>query len=465
MRAGGMRLRRRATTGETRAPVSAEPRALLEDITSGRDRYADLLRVGSILLVVLGHWLLAVILVRAGALVTGQLLAMVPRTRPLTWLFQVMPVFFLVGGFANLGSWERSRADGEPFAVWLRRRAGRLLGPLVPLLLLWAVLAVALGALGLPGDLVATVAETALLPAWFLVVYGGIIALVPVTAALHRRFGAGVLLVMLLLIAAIDVAHHRQVPGVGYANYLVAWAGIHQLGYFWDHPRLRRGPLMPLAVAAAGIVATGLLIRLAGYPVSMVGVPGLVRQNTSPPTVALVMFALGQIGLLLAARPAVERWLRRDRVYGVVARMGSVVLTVFLWHMTALIAVAALLHPIGFWPRFERVDGGWWALRPLWILLCALALIGLVALFRRFEMLDEPLPHHGRLRALAGLAAALIGLAMVMVDGIYRPYRTWKLPLGALGLLLLGLGSLGVLRRGRAAAAIGGGDAPASGGR
>jgi fucose 4-O-acetylase-like acetyltransferase len=105
-----------------------------------RDRYADFLRVLSISLVVLGHWLAAVVLVRDGELVTGRLHALVPWTQWLTWVFQVMPVFFIVGGFVNARSWSRAARDKQSWSAWTRRRCQRLLVPLFPLVAFWVLL-------------------------------------------------------------------------------------------------------------------------------------------------------------------------------------------------------------------------------------------------------------------------------------------------------------------------------------
>jgi hypothetical protein len=125
---------------------------------------------------------------------------------------------------------------------------------------------------------------------------------------------------------------------------------------------------------------------------------------------------------------------------------GSVVLTVFLWHMTALVIVAAALVPTGVWPQFATVDGTWWALRPVWVLACTATLVVLVALFRRFEELRDPVPRPGRLRALGGLVATVTGIALIMTGGLHAPDQTLGVPVGALGVFLLGLGALGVLR-------------------
>ncbi|MDQ3974812.1 MAG: acyltransferase, partial [Actinomycetota bacterium] len=133
-------------------PTAARPaRADIAALTpADRNRYADLLRVAAIVVVVLGHWLLAVVTVRDGRLEGANLLALVPATQWLTWVFQVMPVFFFVGGYANAAAWTRARRRGDGYADWVRARAARLLRPTVPVLVLWVTLAAALAVVGVP---------------------------------------------------------------------------------------------------------------------------------------------------------------------------------------------------------------------------------------------------------------------------------------------------------------------------
>ena len=75
--------------------------------TEARNRYVDFLRALSILAVVAGHWLIAAPYFENGLPAYSHLLDLAPWSRWLTWLFQVMPVFFFVGGFSNGVSWER----------------------------------------------------------------------------------------------------------------------------------------------------------------------------------------------------------------------------------------------------------------------------------------------------------------------------------------------------------------------
>jgi hypothetical protein len=420
-------------------------RRIEESTPEDRDRAADLYRVAAIALVVLGHWVVAVIEVDDGELVPRQLLQVVPQTQPLTWLFQVMPVFFFVGGKVNAGSWARARTQREPWAVWVRRRSRRLLGPMAPLLALWIPLALILGEIGVEQSLVARAAEMALLPLWFLVVYLLVIALVPATLALHRRIGWWGLLGALVLIVVVDRLELAGVPLVGYANYLLVWGGAHQLGYLWADGRLPRSAGRMWGLAALAFAVTLALVRWGGYPSSMVAVWGEDRHNTDPPTVALAVFACVQFAVLMAIRPHVERWLQRSSRYVPVVVAGSVVLTVFVWHMTALVVVASVTYGAGLWPETAGIDTTWWLLRPVWVALCALVLAALVTVFRRFEELRDPLPRPGRLRAALGVLATLLGLAAILIGGVYVPERAANVPVVAIAVLGVGLAVLGVL--------------------
>ena len=74
----------------------AQAKSLAEKTPIERNRYVDFLRAVSILMVVTGHWLVAAPWIQDGNFVAGDLLEMRPTTQWLTWIFQVMPIFFFV---------------------------------------------------------------------------------------------------------------------------------------------------------------------------------------------------------------------------------------------------------------------------------------------------------------------------------------------------------------------------------
>src|SRR3972149_4205714 len=61
-----------------------------------------------------------------------------------TWLFQVMPVFFFVGGFSNLVTYDSFKRRGESTGAFVRSRVGRLLRPSLVFLGFWLVVPVAM---------------------------------------------------------------------------------------------------------------------------------------------------------------------------------------------------------------------------------------------------------------------------------------------------------------------------------
>lgn len=410
-----------------------------------RNRFADLLRVASIVVVVVGHWLIGVVLVRDGEWVVGRLLEFVPEVRWATWVFQVMPVFFFVGGYANAASWAAAAGRGTPWAVWVRRRARRLLRPVLPLLAVWVPVAALLGVLGVPGELLQLGTQAAFVPAWFLAAYLLVVAAAPATYTAHRRWGLAALVGLVAVAVAVDVAYLAGVPAVGYSNFLWVWAAVHQLGYVWHDGRLPR-PAWGVALAVAAYALLAGLVAAGAYPAAMVGVEPGQRSNNSPTSVALFVLGVAQFGLVAAVRGPVERWLARSRAWAAVVVAGSAAMTVYLWHQTALVVVAALTIPTGVWPTTSTVDLRWWLLRPLWLALCGAALFALVRVFARFERAGPPQPRPGRVRAAVGLAATCAGLGLLVTGGLHDPSRTAGVPLTALGVLLAGLGALGVIR-------------------
>ena len=149
-----------------------------------RDRTVDLMRAVSITVVVLWHWTGSVTHRRDGVIVMPNPVDQVPLLWLATWLGQVMPVFFLVGGFANLAAWDRVEGSTRAF---LRLRLTRLLRPTAVFLGVWAVLEVLLlvAVPDYPGVL--SYGLVVAVPLWFLAAYVWVVLVVPLTAVAHRR--------------------------------------------------------------------------------------------------------------------------------------------------------------------------------------------------------------------------------------------------------------------------------------
>ncbi|MFC4530506.1 acyltransferase family protein [Sphaerisporangium dianthi] len=436
--------------------VVQEMRRAAELTPAGRDRHVDLIRAVAIAAVVFGHWLV-VYVTRNGSGLTGRsVLELVPWTHPLTWIFQVMPLFFLVGGFANAASLTSHLARGGDGTGWALGRAARLVQPTTVLLCGLAATAFAARSLGAAPATVGTAVWLASIPLWFLVAYIAVVFLTPLTHALHRRAGLAVPVALTVLVGADDVARLGfGVPYVGPANYLMAWLAVHQLGFAVQDGRLPSRRRVALPLAAAGLAALVLLTVAGPYPVSMVGVTGERVQNTAPPTLALLALAVTQTGIALALRDLGNRWLRRPGPWTAVVAVNSVIMTLFLWHMTAVVAAVVLLYGTGLMPAAAPGSPLWLLLRLPWLACLAVILAVLVAAFGRFERrASRPAraePAGGAWATtltVAGAAAVVSGLLGVALAGP-SDHGPTGLPWGVLLTYLSGATLLALVRRHR----------------
>ena len=337
-------------------------------------------------------------------------------------LFQVMPVFFLVGGYSNAASWDAARRAGTPYGAWIAGRARRLIGPIVPLILAWAALAFVFRLFGVSYDIIRQGSILALVPMWFLAVYLLVVLLVPITRAAWTRFGIWSYWTLVALAVIVDVLrfHDGHRPAVGWVNYLFVWVAMHQLGYLWRDGRLA-GPRHALPWLVGGALAWIGLTRYGPYPISMVGVPGDEVSNTLPPDVLLLALGAAQTGLVLALEGPMRRLLDRSRVWAATVLVNGTIMTVYLWHLTVLallVGLAKLAGGIGL--RLPPGSEAWWLARIPWLAALAAGMALLLPLVGRFERASPP-PASFRPsapRVLAGAALVSAGIAYLTLGGI-----------------------------------------------
>lgn len=416
------------TAAAPAAAPAAEPASLEVLTPATHDRWVDALRVGSLLVVVLGHWLMGALTPDGRA---TNVLAQVPALQPLTWVLQVMPLFFLVGGVAHAHALASAARVGGTrqgrYAAFVRSRTGRLLRPTVAYLLVWVGLALAARATGLAsglhGGLVGGALSLSTQLLWFVGIYLGVAALAPATHAWHRR--ARLRAVLALVAGAVVVDAVRFTTGetlVGTLNFALVWLALHQLGYCWKDGLLTRR----VAWTMVGTGFGGLLLAVTAgpYPVSMVGVPGEAVSNMAPPTLALLAQGVGLCGVAVLLRGPMARVLARPRAWRAVVVAGSVSMTVFLWHLTALMSVMLVVRLAGI-ELPEPGTAGWWLTRPVWVAVLLVPTALLVLAARRF---DAPRPtsreafaQNGsgadRLAAL-GVAVVVLGVMTVSITGV-----------------------------------------------
>jgi Acyltransferase family len=351
-----------------------------------RDRAVDALRALAIAGVIGGHWLVT-------ALVTGSSqhgtvlhddspLASMPWLAPVSWIFQTLAVFFLVGGYAAA----RSYRGG--YLPWLRKRMIRLARPVAALVAVWIPVTVGMLLAGVAATTVHTVLFLVISPLWFLGVYAVLTALTPAAVGLVRRFGAWAAAFPAGVVAVTDLVRFGlHGPGwVGWVNVVAGWLVPYLLGVAWALGYLR-GRRVPALMLAGGAAATAALIAWAGYPASMVGVNGAHISNLNPPTLAAVTFGIAQCGLALLLRDRLARLMRRPLAWAGIALVNLSAMTLFLWHQTAFITVSSAGLLAGRVPGLLTAPAGglWVAERLAWLPVFAIMLSGLWLAFRRME--------------------------------------------------------------------------------
>jgi hypothetical protein len=331
-----------------------------------RDRAIDVLRAAAIAGVVLGHWLVTAVVQRAdGHLADDSPLTYLPAFTPASWLLQPLAIFFLVGGWAAARGYGRAAARGTGYARWLTQRWVRLLRPIGAFAAVWIAVWIGMVVTGTPSGTIRTLTRLAYSPLWFILVYAALTALTP----LVLRHGLRVAACAAVVVAGTDAAWYAAGPDgwsatARWLNLPMGWLVPYALGAAWAGGRLtRRRGALALVVLGAG--ATVALVRYAGYPASMVGVPGGGMSNLNPPSLAAVSFGLAQCGAAILLAPALRRLAGRARtVWAVVATVNLSAITVFLWHQTALLLTT--LVPLAFGMHLAGLQTA--PDRPAWVL-------------------------------------------------------------------------------------------------
>ena len=398
----------------------------VETARPARNLAVDFYRASGVVAIVIGHWLAGSVTYHDGQFGRENPLLDMPWTQWLTWIFQAVPVFFFVAGYAGAVSWAHRRdADSFSRQAWIRHRLARVLGPTTVYVALLSVLVVVLQARHVSGTVLEYAGWAVAMHLWFLAVYVLVVSLTPVAVAAHRRWGLMVptgLAAGVVLIDVVSLAGH--VPYVGSLNYLLCWGLLYQLGIAW-HGGLLAGR-RPVLIAAGSAVALALLIRVGPYPVSMIGVPGQPIENTTPPTVAMMAFACTQAGLAMALAAVLDRVLHHGTVQRVLSTANANVMALYLWHMVPVVIVAIVAYPAGLIPQPPEGSAAWWLVRLEWItILSVVTAVELLLLWWQRRIFAVPLPtfglplgdRWGEAVMLTGAVLAAVGLHLLAQGG------------------------------------------------
>ena len=364
-------------------PAPAHPVQDVRGAIAQRDLVVDLIRTACVVLVVVVHiTMVGVASDSAGIRVTSPLQEQSWYVAA-TWVGQVMPLFFVVGGFASATGWRSTVARGGGARDYVTTRLVRLYRPAVPL---FAVLAVGLGIAtfaGTPADLLDELAFGIGSPLWFLAAYGITQCCVPLMARLHAVAPWRTLGALLVLAAAIDAVRFATGSAeVGLLNLGPVWLFAQQLGFLWaDGWFVGRSRVLLLAVAAAAYAAL--------VPLTAVGLwaPDML-QDLNPPMLPLAFLAIAQVCLVQLVHGPLTRLMQTRAAQGTVFLLGRDGMTIYLWHLPLFIALNGVGLLVGL-PFPTPGSGTWWATRVLALVVLLAAALGVARLVRRS---DRPLP-------------------------------------------------------------------------
>ncbi|WP_116952367.1 hypothetical protein [Jiangella endophytica] len=318
-------------------------------------RFATVLGLAAVALVVALHWVLPVTDPQSGRVTAASAAAVVLAA----------PLALLAAGIAGSGGLPLLARAAVPFAVVA-----------VPLIdgaarLLWLPAALA----------VLTTARPALV-------------------RLHAR-GRGA-----ELAATAAAAMLADLAGSPVAVVAAVWLAAYQTGVLvraGTLDRLRPGHALTVAAAGATVGAAGVLAAALGGSGWGGGGAGPVPSAT-----VLLGCTAAQLGLALAARPLLDRWTAGAPVTAGLAWLGPRLVAVYLWQLPAVALVAAVAVRVAGYAPPTAFDARWRSDLPWWLLCAAVALTTAVHLIGRVGTApprthrvtgSSTLQSHGRLEA------------------------------------------------------------------
>lgn len=391
-----------------------------------RDTAVDLAKAFSLLVVVGMHAMMAGVTVGAGGLVVTNTLAGHPIFAWATWGLQVMPLFFLLGGFSSITQWRRVRDQGATSGEYIRQRVHRLARPAVlPIALVGGTLAL-LTLTDISPELLSQVGFRIGQPLWFLAVYVGCSAFVPLMTRLHEaspRITLGALLGAAALVDTVSLTFH--LPALGAFNFLFVWLFIQQLGFWYADGAFSapRWLLLAGSIACYGILF--FLTLVVGYSKDM-------YENLNPPTLCILVLGVGQLLLFAFLHPYLSRLATMPlfRASSDVINRNS--MTIYLWHVPVVVMIALTMMSMSM-SMPEPLSQYWWETRPLFLGLVTIALIPIVFLVARWEKsrrAKTPAPISPLLATVKAFLS-VAGVATILVVG-FTPVWSW-----AIGLTLI----------------------------
>lgn len=370
------------------AATASTPRS----VSPGRDLTLDLARVSCVVLVVFVHILFTGVgRAEDGSLIIERTVESQSWFTAASWIANIMPLFFVVGGFAARAGWRSAVARGDSADMFVRVRLARLARPAVPLFTFFTVVLGIARLLRVDPAFVDTVAIGVGSPLWFLAAYMIVQAAAPTMMRLHERYRGWVLLWLFAAALAVDgfrflfiggVLGIEPVPPSGYGlgqelfgipNIAFVWLFAQQIGFFlFDGWFSRRTWPQLVGLVITGYLVLWGLVSLGGYSWSMLG-------NQWPPTATMAVLAVVQASALALLHRPLTALMRTKGAQRAVFLVGSRLMTIYLWHLPMIMILIGieLVLPM---PMPAPGSAAWWWTRPV-ILVVVLAAVWVLSLW------------------------------------------------------------------------------------
>jgi len=304
-----------------------------------------------------------------------------------------------------------------------------------------------MGMFGVRPELIQYASQASLIPTWFLAIYIMVVILAPLTYRFWRKFGFLSFWAFVVVAALVDIAFFvADIRWLGWSNYFWVWLAVHHLGFAWRDGRFSSPPTL-LLYSGLGLLALWLLIFKGPYPFAMVGSPDEGLSNTLPPKITLLALGVFQFGLLLAVEGPMRKLLASVRLWAATVLINSMIMTVYLWHITVMIVFVGLLYLAdGFGLGLEPGTQSWWLSRIVWtaVLLALLLPVALtLSPLERRSRNGDTLPP-SPVRQIAGAMMLCLGIALLAMYG-YGGGPIPKLDIISFALVVVGAGVSGLL--------------------
>ncbi|HWM02500.1 MAG TPA: phospholipase [Actinophytocola sp.] len=299
---------------------------------------------------------------------------------PLTWLLQLVPLFFLAGGHANLLAWRAARDAGAGYGTYLVSQIGWLIRPVLAFVMAWLLIPLSLELLAASDDAITSFSRLIVQPLWLLGLYVLVVAVLPAMHRLHRRLPVTTPLVLLAAVVALSVAGGSVAVHVG--GVLVALL-FGQLAFFYADGTLWRVPRWLLvafaAVAFAGLVA---LTTLGAQPKLQLAEP-TGYAAFAPSLAGVLLIGLVQVALVALPREPGLRAVATSAPARAMAVVRAAPMTVYLVYLCAMLLLEGLVGVIrGAGVPADGID---WLIRPRTMLALGMLAVPTLLAFLWFE--------------------------------------------------------------------------------